>query len=289
MTWSKPNNMDERIVKRFALFPKHIYGQFKWLQMCYIKQRYHRSSFFVENDYWEDVEFVTEEEYLREKEKEMVKKSDIITYGSVDTEKIAAPVKPEEEWIWVEGYKATDKDMCCRGYQYELGKQFDMPEGAEVKECESGFHMCLTLGDVFGYYNIGCGNRFFKVKALVRKSDKDEYSSGSGYFINGQGILTRPSNKLAAKSIIFLYELTRDEILETTELKDYKEEYKDLAIQCDVQFAKNAYRIALLVEDGYSETFANYLVSNQLFDKAYAIGTCKDCSMDMKVLFIMNK
>ena len=35
------------------------------------------------------------------------------------------PIEPlsvtiENEWVWVEGYKGTDKDMCCRGYQYEL-------------------------------------------------------------------------------------------------------------------------------------------------------------------------
>lgn len=40
-----------------------------------------------------------------------------------------APEMPEEKWIWVDGYKGTDKDMKCRGYQYEFGKQFDIPEG----------------------------------------------------------------------------------------------------------------------------------------------------------------
>ena len=300
MEWNKPDRGATRIIKKFALFPKCLGGQFKWLQMCYIEQRYCWGSGFLDNDYWDDVEFVTEEKYLKEKEEKMGDKKSEIAYGSVDVKNLAAKkieslltepaeIKEEEEWIWVEGYKATDKDMRCREYQYELGKQFDMPEGAEIKECESGFHLCLTLRDVFNYYNIGGGNRFFKVRALVRKSDKDKYGCSMGYFVNAGGLLVPTSNKLAAKSIIFLSELTRDEILETTELKGYKDEYKDLAIQCDIETAKTAYRIASLVEDGYSETFANYLVSNKLFDKAHAIGTCKDCSMDMKVLFIMNK
>ena len=46
----------------------------------------------------------------------------------------------EEEWIWVTGYKGTDKDMKCRDYQYELGKQHDMPEGTDITMCYSGFH-----------------------------------------------------------------------------------------------------------------------------------------------------
>ena len=93
--------------------------------------------------------------------------------------------EPEEEWIWVEGYKGTDKDMKCRDFQYGLGVQYDMPEDQEIQECESGFHLCLYLSDVFHYYEVGCGNRFFKVKALVRKVDKESYLS-LRYYSNKQ-------------------------------------------------------------------------------------------------------
>ena len=51
-----------------------------------------------------------------------------------------SPVETKDEWIWVEGYKGTDKNMCCRDYQYEIGKQFDMSDDEEIKECSSGFH-----------------------------------------------------------------------------------------------------------------------------------------------------
>lgn len=78
------------------------------------------------------------------------------------TEQTPIPTpEPKEEWIWVESYKGTDKDMKCRDYQYELGVQYDMPEGQTIKECESGFHLCLSLKDVYGYYDISDGHRFF--------------------------------------------------------------------------------------------------------------------------------
>ena len=46
-------------------------------------------------------------------------------------------------------YKGTDKDMKCRGFQYELGK---MVETDAAKLCEKGFHACEAPLDVFAYY-----------------------------------------------------------------------------------------------------------------------------------------
>lgn len=222
--------------------------------------------------------------------------------ATIDTEKVIAPVeaspiltldslfipqpKPEpEEWIWVEGYKGTDKDLKCRDFQYELGIQYDMPEGQAIKECESGFHLCLNLMHVFSYYGVGNGNRFFKVKALVRKSDKEKYgkyesSTYMGYFVNGG----RFNDKLAAKSIIFLSECTLDEILEGTDVSNLSEQYKLMAINSSVDNAMNAYRASILVEDGYSEAFALYIVNVGKFETAHAFGSQKDLSMDIKVL-----
>ena len=54
-------------------------------------------------------------------------------------------------------YKGTDKDMKCRGFQYELGKEY---EEQEAKLCEKGFHGCEYPLDVFGYY-APADSRFF--------------------------------------------------------------------------------------------------------------------------------
>jgi hypothetical protein len=198
--------------------------------------------------------------------------------------------QPEEEWIWVEGYKGTDANMCCRDYQYELGKQYNIPDEEEVKICENGFHLCLSMKDVQSYYGIGNSNRFFKVKALVRKSNVDRYKEtllvehgGLEYYIGFS-----PINKLVAKSIIFISELTQDEILTNTDVNGLSKKYKDIAIKVNIQAAIETYQINTLVKDGYSKAFAVYLVNNGLFDKAHAVGSQDDLSMDMKVLWILK-
>ena len=70
-------------------------------------------------------------------------KNTIVEGALGKTEKDMNAPNKKEEWIWVEGYKGTDADMRCRGYQYEFDKQFDIPENEEVEMCKKGFHLCL--------------------------------------------------------------------------------------------------------------------------------------------------
>ena len=59
-------------------------------------------------------------------------------------------------------YKATDKDMKCRGFQYELGKTAEV-EG-DIELCEKGLHACEMPLDVLGYYVPGDGSRYFEAE-----------------------------------------------------------------------------------------------------------------------------
>ena len=61
----------------------------------------------------------------------------------------------------MKGYKATDKDMKCRGIQFELGKWFEH-EG-ELIECESGFHFCEYPSGPWAYYS-DPGTRIWEVE-----------------------------------------------------------------------------------------------------------------------------
>ena len=59
-------------------------------------------------------------------------------------------------------YKATNKDMKCRGFQYELGKTAEV-EG-DVELCERGLHACEMPLDVLSYYPPGDGSRYFEAE-----------------------------------------------------------------------------------------------------------------------------
>jgi hypothetical protein len=50
----------------------------------------------------------------------------------------------------IKGYKGFNKDMTCRGFQYEEGKEYE-EETADA--CHSGFHACEYPLDCFGYYS----------------------------------------------------------------------------------------------------------------------------------------
>ena len=228
---------------------------------------------------------------FKRKQQEEIKGTITTDAPETKEEQPAVQEQPEEEWIWVEGYKGTDANMCCRGYQYEIGKQYDMPEGVNVKTCDSGFHLCKQLSSVFNFYMIGQGNRFFKVRALVRKKDAEYAESVNiGYYtvsLSGN-VIFGGGDKMASKSIIFVSELTQDEVLKGTDVENLSKKYKDLALKVDVSTAYRAYQTNILEKDGYSKTFAAGIVNRGLFDKAHAVGSQSDLSMDMKVWYILS-
>lgn len=196
-------------------------------------------------------------------------------YGRIKSE---PEDKGVEEWIWVTGYKGTDNNMKCRDYQYEMNKQHDMPEGSDIDICHSGFHFCDKIKDVFGYYGVEKGNRFFEVKALVRRWNKD-----------GNYTIEHYNDKMAAKSIQLVRELTTEEIFEhLNDSRTVDWTYEQMTAARDVGIGRycNVIRDQELMKYGYSEAFATYAVERGAFDIACTMGSMPDVSMDVKVMTI---
>ena len=51
----------------------------------------------------------------------------------------------------IKAYKGFNKDMTCRGFQYEVGKEYEHND--EVEACASGFHACENPIDCLRYYS----------------------------------------------------------------------------------------------------------------------------------------
>lgn len=61
----------------------------------------------------------------------------------------------------IKSYKGFDENLCCRGFQYEVGKEYEI-EG-HIKCCERGFHACESPLEVFEYYDM-LDSRFCEVE-----------------------------------------------------------------------------------------------------------------------------
>jgi len=86
----------------------------------------------------------------------------------------------------IKGYKAMNKDMTCRDFQYEVGKIYEQDESPSI--CDNGFHFCENPLDTLNYYDLNdCV--FTEVESLGkidRNSDEDTKISTNKIKINAK-------------------------------------------------------------------------------------------------------
>lgn len=201
---------------------------------------------------------------------------------------------PEEaEWVWIDGYKATDKNMQCKnGFQYKLGEEYTC-EG-DIVECQNGFHLCANLRDTFYYYDIADNpsNRYFKVKALVRPKDVESYGKVSLF----NGALDMRT-KLVARQIILTEEVSEKELFNaTTDLYDtfikhfddfeaFRSQELPLMIWFKNKCKNNLHR-------KYSDTFIEIMFDNNNWYNSYKLALAlydEGVSADMRAYLILEE
>ena len=82
-------------------------------------------------------------------------------------------------------YKAMDKNMQCRGKQYEVGKTYHEDE---ADCCHAGMHACENPLDVLHYYPLKDSPRFFEVECggNVDKSVEDSKLACTELTVKGE-------------------------------------------------------------------------------------------------------
>jgi len=100
----------------------------------------------------------------------------------------------------VKGYKGFDKDLKCRGYQYEVGKTFT--HNGTVLLCDSGLHFCEHPLDIWTYYKAN-GSRFAEVDAegVSDNTEKDSKRVAKSLTIKAE--IKIPALIKAAVSFVF--------------------------------------------------------------------------------------
>ena len=74
----------------------------------------------------------------------------------------------------IKSYKGFDKNMQCRGFQYEVGKEYEMD--GNIKCCERGFHACESPMEVWNHYDM-LNSRFAEVEQSGQIDKKDDGKS----------------------------------------------------------------------------------------------------------------
>jgi hypothetical protein len=120
----------------------------------------------------------------------------------------------------IKGFKAFDKDLKCRDFQYEVGKTYK--EDVTPSCCNKGFHFCEYPLDIFSYYEPS-ESRFCEVEALggIDREDGDTKVATNKIKIGAEINI----ESLTKASIDFIYKRTKKDNKKSA----HKEENRSVA------------------------------------------------------------
>lgn len=183
------------------------------------------------------------------------------------------PIQEEEIWVWAEGIKGTRADGTPRFGteigEYKVGEVYKI-EG-DLEECENGLHFSATLEEAMKYYPVTRGNRYFKVRGLVKEKNAQKY---------GTIIMRKRYNPYSDVDIMEPYTIDKYvakelEILEEVPFAAYSEHIKTMYVVDEatyrlsadkerfMKYVRDLYRVRLLnckLNDLFIELLLNKLM-----------------------------
>ena len=160
----------------------------------------------------------------------------------------------------IKGYKAFNKDMTCRGFQYEENKEYEMEE--KPKCCGNGFHFCENPLDTLNYYDL-CNSTFAEVEAIgdINKPDKENREDSK---------IATNKIKIGAKlDLTGFIKASVDFLWEKCKIKDKKQD-EDVQASSgyNSQLASSGYN-SQLASSGYNSQLASSGDYSQLASSGY--------------------
>lgn len=77
------------------------------------------------------------------------------------------------------GFKAFNKDLTCKGFQYEIGHTYKF-DGDPIP-CKQGFHFCKSIAETYIYYDMNENTRICKIEAIgdIETDDEIKYCTNA--------------------------------------------------------------------------------------------------------------
>lgn len=150
-------------------------------------------------------------------------------------------------------YKGFDKDLRCRGFQYEVGKTY---EEKEARICETGFHACENPLNVLQYYPPCYENRYCEVEQDGDFSENDD-------------------SKIASTKIKISNEISLEELIQAAMDKTGESEFYSVNT-CDHTVAENVENCSIALNKGYGSIATNaghYSLATTIKDFTIAANT----------------